>query len=59
MNKERLHDDLLSLKYIDFDLNEGAIRTSCYDIIDKKKKDLLYVIINSSEFNNYLSNIHH
>jgi len=55
VNKERLDDDLLSLKYIDFNLDEAAIRTSCYDVKDKKKKDILYVIINSSEFNIYLN----
>ena len=58
VEKERIAKDLFSVKNIDFnfskDLNKGSIVIVCYDIKDKNKKDLLYVTINSAEFDLYL-----
>lgn len=58
VQKKRLPKHLAGLKYIDFnlkeDLSKGSIRLGCYDRKDNNRKDLLYVSINSSEFDLYL-----
>ena len=56
--KNRLKSHQLSIKYIDFNLKEdlslGSIRTTCYAIKKKSRYNLLYVTLNSSEFDKYL-----
>jgi hypothetical protein len=60
VEKENLQKHQLSVKYIDFELSDGgAIRTACYQIKKGIKKhsdlNLLYVVVNSPSFWNYLS----
>ena len=61
VEKKRLPKHLSSIKYIDFnlkeDLSEGSIRTTCYEKKDKNKSHVLYVTLNSSEFDLYLVSI--
>ena len=60
VDKKNLYKHQLSVKYIDFELNEGVVRTACFEIKKGVKKfadvNKLYVIINSSTFWNYLDN---
>ena len=60
VDKKDLKKHQLSVKYIDFELNEGVVRTACFEIKKGVKKfsdvNKLYVIINSSTFWNYLEN---
>ena len=60
VDKKNLYKHQLSVKYIDFELNEGVVRTACFEIKKGVKKfsdvNKLYVIINSSTFWNYLEN---
>ena len=58
--KENLLKHHLSIKSIDFELRYGgSIRVSCYEILKGVRKNsdvnLLYVVVNSSSFWNYLS----
>ena len=58
--KEQLLKHQISIKAIDFELTEGgAIRTLCYEIKPGVKKhsdlNLLYVVVNSPTFWNYLN----
>ena len=58
--KENLLKHQLSVKSTDFELRYGgSIRISCYEILKGVKKNsdlnLLYVVVNSSSFWNYLS----
>jgi hypothetical protein len=58
--KENLLKHQLSVKSIDFELRYGGlIRVSCYEILKGVRKNsdlnLLYVVVNSSSFWNYLS----
>ena len=60
VEKENLQKHQLSVKYIDFELSDGGvIRTTCYQIKKGIQKhsdlNLLYVVVNSSSFWNYLS----
>ena len=60
MKKENLYKHQRSVRYIDFDLSGGgSIRVTCYEIIKGVKKNsdlnLLYVVVNSSSFWNYLT----
>lgn len=57
--KNKLAKHHLSIKYIDFELNEGGvIRTTCYEIKKGIQKNsdyhLLYVVVNSPLFWKYL-----
>ena len=56
LEKSRLPTTIKGIRFIDFNLNEdlskGSFRTGCYDY--ETGKDLLMVIINSSEFDLYL-----
>lgn len=58
VQKKRLPNHLASLNYIDFnlkeDLTKGSIRLACYDRKDNNRRDLLYVSINTAEFDLYL-----
>ena len=60
VDKKSLYKHQLSVKYIDFELNEGVVRIACFEIKKGVKKfsdvNKLYVIINSSTFWNYLEN---
>ena len=60
VKKENLQKHQLSVKYIDFELRDGgSIRITCYEILKGVRKNsdlnLLYVVVNSSSFWNYLS----
>ena len=60
VKKENLYKHQRSVRYIDFDLSDGgSIRVTCYEIIKGVKKNsdlnLLYVVVNSSSFWNYLT----
>ena len=61
LQKDQLKNDQKSVRYIDLNFEDthkdGAIRIICYDIKDKSKDNLLYVAINSGEFNKYLDNM--
>ena len=56
LEKNRLPPSIKGIRFIDFNLNDdlslGSFRTACYDYASGK--DLLMVIINSSEFDLYL-----
>ena len=56
LEKSRLPPTIKGIRFIDLNLNEdlslGSFRTACYDY--ETGKDLLMVIINSSEFDLYL-----
>jgi hypothetical protein len=59
VKKENLYKHQRSIRYIDFELSDGgAIRVACYEIIKGVKKNsdlnLLYVVVNSSSFWNYI-----
>ena len=61
IKKSRLPKHISSVKYIDFEFNDGsAIRVSCYEIIKGIEKNSnfhqLYVVVNSSTFWKYLDN---
>ena len=60
VDKKNLPKHQLSVKYIDFELNEGVVRIACFEIKKGVKKfsdvNKLYVIINSPTFWNYLEN---
>ena len=60
VKKENLYKHQRSIRYIDFELSDGgAIRVTCYEIIKGVRKNndlnLLYVVVNSSSFWNYLT----
>ena len=60
VKKENLYKHQRSIRYTDFELSDGgAIRVTCYEIIKGVRKNndlnLLYVVVNSSSFWNYLS----
>ena len=60
VKKENLQKHQLSAKYIDFELRDGgSIRITCFEILKGVRKNsdlnLLYVVVNSSSFWNYLS----
>ena len=60
VKKENLQKHQLSVKYIDFELRDGgSIRITCYEILKGVRKNsnlnLLYVVVNSSSFWNYLT----
>ena len=61
LQKDQLKNDQKSVRYIDLNFEDthkdGGIRIICYDIKDKSKDNLLYVAINSGEFNKYLDNM--
>ena len=59
VKKENLYKHQRSIRYIDFELSDGgAIRVTCYEIIKGVRKNndlnLLYVVVNSSSFWNYI-----
>ena len=61
VSKKNLKKHQLSVKYIDFNLPQGGtVRTICFEIKPGIKKhsnaNLLYVVVNSAEFMNYLEN---
>ena len=61
VSKRNLKKHQQSAKYIDFNLPQGdTVRTICYEIKPGIKKfsdlNLLYVVVNSVEFMNYLEN---
>jgi len=61
VEKKKLQKHQLSAKYTDFNLPQGGtVRTICYEIKPGIKKfsdlNLLYVVVNSAEFMNYLKN---
>ena len=61
VSKKNLKKHQQSAKYIDFNLPQGGtVRTVCYEIEPGIKKfadlNLLYVVVNSKEFMNYLNN---
>jgi hypothetical protein len=58
--KENLQKHQLSVKTTDFELRDGgSIRVTCYEILKGARRssdiNLLYVVVNSSSFWNYLS----
>ena len=60
VKKENLYKHQRSIRYTDFELSDGgAIRVTCYEIIKGVRKNndlnLLYVVVNSSSFWNYLT----
>ena len=60
VKKDNLQKHQLSVKYIDYELRDGSsIRITCYEILKGVRKNsdlnLLYVVVNSSSFWNYLS----
>ena len=59
VKKDNLQKHQLSVKYIDYELRDGgSIRITCYEILKGVRKNsnlnLLYVVVNSSSFWNYL-----
>ena len=61
VEKKNLQNYLSSVKYIDYELSDGAlVRTTCYEVIKGVRKhsdlNLLYVVLDSAIFYNYLKN---
>ena len=60
VKKDNLQKHQRSVKYIDYELKDGgSIRITCYEILKGVRKNsnlnLLYVVVNSSSFWNYLT----
>jgi hypothetical protein len=59
VDKSKLSSHQLSVRYIDFELDDGVIRTTCYEIQAGVRKNsdvhLLYVVVNSPTFWKYLA----
>ena len=60
VKKDNLQKHQRSVKYIDYELKDGgSIRITCYEILKGVRKNsnlnLLYVVVNSSSFWNYLN----